>query len=77
MLVEAEPGIRPRLFFQLVPEAKVVRNRLHLDLRCGAGNAGVQAEVDKIVSLGGRLVVTHDDHLVLAGPEGNEFCLQR
>ena len=72
VLVDAGPGTRPRLFFQLVPEAKTVKNRLHLDLRCG----DVDAEVDRIAELGGRLVARHADHVVLADPEGNEFCLQ-
>lgn len=72
VLVEAGPAVRPRLFFQLVPEAKTVKNRLHLDLRCG----DVDAEVDRITELGGRLVATYADHLVLADPEGNEFCMQ-
>ena len=33
VLVEA-PGVHPRIFFQLVPEAKVVKNRVHLDVSC-------------------------------------------
>lgn len=72
VLVDAGPGTRPRLFFQAVPEGKVVKNRLHLDLRC----VDVGTEVDRILALGGRVLAAHDDHLVLADPEGNEFCLQ-
>jgi hypothetical protein len=73
--VLVEPGREggPRLFFQLVPEAKAVKNRLHLDLRC----ADVGGEVVRIEDLGGRVRATFDDHVVLADPEGNEFCLQR
>src|SRR3982751_6808397 len=33
-------GVGPRLFFQRVPEGKVVKNRLHLDVRAGAGLVG-------------------------------------
>ena len=33
VLVES-PGLRPRFFFQLVPESKTVKNRVHLDLSC-------------------------------------------
>ena len=33
-------GVGPRLFFQRVPEGKVVKNRLHLDVRAGTGLAG-------------------------------------
>lgn len=72
VLVEAGPGA-PRLFFQLVPEAKVAKNRLHLDLR--SDDAG--RELDRVTGLGARLLAAHDDHYVLADPEGNEFCLQR
>ena len=32
-------GAGPRIFFQIVPEAKVVKNRLHLDLEAGGGRA--------------------------------------
>lgn len=72
VLVDAGPGVRPRLFFQLVAEDKVVKNCLHLDLRCD----DVGSEVGRIAELGGRLLATHEDHLVLADPEGNEFCMQ-
>ena len=46
VLVERADGGRPRLFFQLVPEPKVVKNRVHLDLTAGdlpaevAGSSG-------------------------------------
>ncbi len=33
-------GVGPRLFFQRVPEGKVVKNRLHLDVRIGTGLVG-------------------------------------
>ena len=33
-------GAGPRLFFQRVPEGKVVKNRLHLDVRVGTGLVG-------------------------------------
>ena len=55
----------------LVPEPKTTQNRLHLDLR--SDDAG--RELDLITGLGGRLLATHDDHHVLADPEGNEFCV--
>ena len=73
VLVEAAPGVTPRFFFQLVPEAKAVKNRLHLDLRCD----DVGIEVERICGLGGTVLATYDDHVVLADPEGNEFCLLR
>ncbi|SDF75544.1 hypothetical protein SAMN05660662_3259 [Blastococcus aurantiacus] len=73
VLVEPEREGGPRLFFQLVPEVKEVKNRLHLDLRC----ADVDGEIARIGDLGGRVQATFDDHVVLVDPEGNEFCLQR
>jgi hypothetical protein len=71
VLVEAGPG-RPRLFFQLVPESKTVKNRVHLDL----ASADRDAEVDRLVALGASIVGTYDGWVTLADPEGNEFCVQ-
>ncbi|MDT0274645.1 VOC family protein [Blastococcus goldschmidtiae] len=73
VLVEPGPEGGPRLFFQLVPEAKSAKNRLHLDLR----SADVDHEIARIARLGGRVQASHHDHVVLVDPEGNEFCLQR
>jgi hypothetical protein len=73
VLVEA-PGVEPRLFFQLVPESKTVKNRVHVDLRCD----DVTTETARLVALGARVLTTTgptDDWVVLADPEGNEFCL--
>jgi Glyoxalase-like domain len=70
VLVEA-PGVSPRFFFQRVPEGKVVKNRVHVDLRC----EDVDAEVARLQELGARLVDTRDGWRVLTDPEGNEFCL--
>ena len=69
--VEAGPGMHPRLFFQLVPEPKTVKNRVHLDLRC----ADLPAEVDRLINLGARVVANYESHSWLADPEGNEFCV--
>jgi hypothetical protein len=75
VLVEA-PGTTPRLCFQLVPESKVVKNRVHLDLRCD----DLEAETARLVELGARVLTAtgpQPDWVVLADPEGNEFCLAR
>ena len=51
-------GVGPRLFFQRVPEGKVVKNRLHLDVRAGTGLVGeerlaaLEAECARLVALG-------------------------
>ena len=74
VLVEA-PGRRPRLFFQLVPEGKHGKNRLHLDVTA----PNVDAEVERVVALGARVLAVHDDDdtrwTTCADPEGNEFCV--
>ena len=73
VLVEA-PGAVPRLFFQLVPESKTVKNRVHLDLRCD----DVATETARLAALGARVLTTTgptNDWVVLVDPEGNEFCL--
>jgi predicted enzyme related to lactoylglutathione lyase len=65
------------VLFVKVPEAKTIKNRLHLDLRPDDQDA----EVARVVALGARHVdVGQRDvtWVVLADPEGNEFCvLQR
>ena len=80
-------GVGPRLFFQRVPEGKVVKNRLHLDVRVGTGLVGeerlaaLEAECARLVALGAvrvRLLPADDDNescLVMQDIEGNEFCL--
>ncbi len=70
-------GTQPKLGFQRVPEAKVVKNRVHLDLF----SSDEQAEAARIEALGAtRLWVSEDpeDPFILLGdPEGNEFCVVR
>lgn len=81
-------GSRPRLFFQRVPEGKQVKNRVHLDVRAAPGLAGdermaaLEAEADRLVAYGATRLGRHEPapplgagHLVMADPEGNEFCL--
>jgi hypothetical protein len=80
-------GVGPRLYFQRVPEGKVVKNRLHLDVRVGTGLVGeervaaLEAEGARLVALGAvrvRLLPADDDEescLVMQDIEGNEFCL--
>ncbi|RKN20941.1 VOC family protein [Micromonospora musae] len=84
----ADPsGVGPRLFFQRVPEGKVVKNRVHLDVRAGTGLVGeervavLEAEGARLVALGAtRLELLPADEenescLVMQDVEGNEFCL--
>ena len=71
-----EPG-RPRMLFQRVPEAKTVKNRLHLDVRVGAERR--EAEVSRLIASGAtelwRASQGPHEWVTLADPEGNEFCV--
>lgn len=70
VLVEGPAGA-PRLFFNAVPEPKVVKNRLHLDLRAPDRDA----EVARLVAAGAAEVGRHENWVVMTDPEGNEFCV--
>ncbi|MFF3845338.1 VOC family protein [Streptomyces sp. NPDC002328] len=71
-------GLGRRLLFQRVPEAKTVKNRLHLDLHAGPDRR--EAEVQRLTALGAsvlREVREPGGHwVVMTDPEGNEFCVQ-
>jgi len=69
VLVEQASGGTPRLWFQLVPEPKLVKNRVHLDLAC----ADVSAEVDRLSRLGARVLAEYEGWVTMGDPEGNEF----
>lgn len=70
-------GVRPRLFFQRVPEPKAVKNRLHLDLQVGPDR--LDDEVARLEGLGATYAWTSDDRggrcVTLRDPEGNELCV--
>ncbi|MFH8336836.1 VOC family protein [Streptomyces sp. AM6-12] len=80
-------GVGPRLFFQRVPEGKVVKNRVHIDVRVATGLVGeervaaLEAECARLVALGAvrvRLLRADDFNescLLMQDVEGNEFCL--
>ena len=80
-------GDGPRLFFQMVPESKVAKNRVHLDIdvadRADSSDdraAAIDAEVERLVHLGATKIEVHgSEHqtwTVMQDPEGNEFCIQ-
>jgi hypothetical protein len=73
VLVEPLAGGTPRLWFQRVPESKLVKNRVHLDLTC----ADMGAEVDRLTRLGARVLARHEHWVTMADPEGNEFDVMR
>ena len=67
-------GAGPGLLFVRVPEPKVTKNRLHLDLRPD----DQAAEVERFVQMGAHRVDVGQGEptwVVLADPEGNEFCV--
>jgi Glyoxalase-like domain len=72
-----EEGVVPDLVFLSVPEDKVVKNRLHLDLR----PSDQIAELQRLIELGASHVDVGQSAdctwVVLADPEGNEFCVLR
>jgi hypothetical protein len=80
-------GVGPRLFFQRVPEGKVAKNRVHLDVRVGTGLVGeerlaaLEAECARLVALGATHVQTlyadeeNESCIPMLDIEGNEFCL--
>lgn len=71
-----EEGIVPDLLFLKVPEDKVVKNRLHLDLR----PADQAAEIARLEALGARRVDVGQvdvSWVVMADPDGNEFDVLR
>ena len=79
-LVPADGGAGPDIDVIPVPEAKTVKNRLHLDLRASEGSTQ-QQEVERLLDLGAVHADVGQgpdvDWVVLADPEGNEFCVLR
>ncbi len=83
-------GRGPRIYFQKVPEPKVVKNRVHLDVSAGGPpgtppeerRAGVDREVERLAELGatlfrpGEVSEFGEYWVVMPDPEGNEFCVQ-
>jgi hypothetical protein len=78
----------PLVYFQRVPEGKVAKNRLHLDLKVGgeapreAQRARIDAEAARLVALGasdrrGPIEEGGSYWVRMSDPEGNEFCLIR
>jgi hypothetical protein len=70
-------GVRPRLLFQVVPEAKSGKNRVHLDLHVEEGRQA--AEVARLEGLGATRLWDGQQGphtwVTMADPEGNEFCV--
>ncbi len=75
-ITSPDPG-RPRVLFQRVPEARSVKNRLHLDVHVGPERR--EAEVARLVGLGATELWRGSqgpmEWATLADPQGNEFCV--
>ncbi len=81
-------GSGPRIYFQMVPEQKIVKNRVHLDLNVGGGRETpleqrrkrVDAEAERLSAIGATMVRTYEENgeywVAMLDPEGNEFDLQ-
>lgn len=77
----------PRMYFQCVPEGKVAKNRVHLDVRVGTGLVGeerlaaLEAERDRLIPLGAvcvQVLYADDENescISMQDIEGNEFCI--
>jgi len=79
-------GARPDIWFQVVPEPKTVKNRLHLDIVVGRGLPKperiqvVEERARRLEAIGAtrvRALDEYDDHygVTMQDPEGNEFCI--
>ncbi len=80
-------GPHPRVFFQRVPEGKSAKNRMHLDIHVALGQEGderrrtIEAEAARLTGLGATVLRRVEPELlsefciVMADPEGNEFCV--
>ncbi|MDR7252495.1 putative enzyme related to lactoylglutathione lyase [Nocardioides sp. BE266] len=64
----------PTIWFQQVPEGKTAKNRQHFDLRALDGD--IPAEVRRLAALGATVLRDDGGLVVMADPEGNEFCVE-
>lgn len=70
--VEPPDPSLPTLWFNEVPEAKVVKNRVHVDV-----NVADAAGIERLVALGAKVLRANPEGeawTIMADPEGNEFC---
>jgi hypothetical protein len=86
--LEDPQGVLPSVGFLKVPEPKTAKNRLHLDLQVAGGRHVdqdkreelIEAMVDLLIEAGGTVSYRSIeagalDHVTMADPEGNEFCV--
>jgi hypothetical protein len=81
-------GAGPTLSLMKVPESKVAKNRLHIDVKAGGGRQTPWDErwpkvldmVERLKAAGATFVQEYEengrpDHIQMTDPEGNEFCV--
>jgi glyoxalase superfamily protein len=79
-------GVGPRLLFMRVPEAKSVKNRVHLDVHVVPPGIpredrrqALEARAVELIAAGAKEMARVEEYgqywIVMADPEGNEFCL--
>ncbi|EAP98425.1 hypothetical protein JNB_15713 [Janibacter sp. HTCC2649] len=86
--IRAASGDGPSISFLRVPEAKTIKNRVHLDVKVSGGRdveqplreSRILATEADLVAHGARRqgesrVDERLDHLIMEDPEGNEFCI--
>lgn len=85
--VEDPDGVTPRIFFQRVPEGKVAKNRVHIDVRAAPGLTGgermdaLEKVAADLLGHGATRVRRREPDgfdagtIVMQDPEANEFCL--
>lgn len=77
MLLLPDGDTGPKLLLQRVPENKAHKNRMHIDIEV----ADIEATASELIALGATRLeeAVHDEHnccwIVMADPDGNEFCL--
>lgn len=86
--IEPANGSGPTISFLKVPEPKLTKNRVHLDVKVSGGRhvdpetreSRIRAKQAELLEAGATTLTEypagdHLDHLVMADPEGNEFCI--
>lgn len=85
VIEEPQPGYpdsavgdsRPRLYFVKVPEGKIVKNRVHLDIM--PNDRTQDEEIARLIRLGATIVSDRRPDVgwvIMADPGGNEFCVE-
>jgi catechol 2,3-dioxygenase-like lactoylglutathione lyase family enzyme len=86
--IEDPGGVQPGISFLKVPEHKAAKNRVHFDVQAGGGRRvpwevrwpRVTQAVGRLTAAGATVIREDEqdgipDHVVMADPEGNEFCV--